>query len=54
MKSLLLVDIGNTLIKIAMINDSEIIEQWAVIETKSKTAIDQLKKAFKLNKKLHF
>ncbi|WP_339046772.1 type III pantothenate kinase [Spiroplasma endosymbiont of Colias croceus] len=54
MKSLLLVDIGNTLIKIAMINDSEIIEQWAVIETKSKTAIVQLKKAFKLNKKLHF
>lgn len=54
MKTLLLVDIGNTLIKIAMINDSEIIEQWAVIKTKSKTAIDQLKKAFKLNKKLHF
>lgn len=54
MKSLLLVDIGNTLIKMAMVNDSEIIKEWPVIETKSKNAITQLKKAFALHKKLYF
>ncbi|WP_425381532.1 type III pantothenate kinase [Spiroplasma endosymbiont of Polydrusus pterygomalis] len=54
MKNLLLVDIGNTLIKIAMINNSEIIKEWPIIETKSKNTIEQLKRAFKLNQKLYF
>lgn len=54
MKNLLLVDIGNTLIKIATINNSEIIEEWPVIETKNKNAIVQLKRAFKLNEKQDF
>lgn len=54
MKNLLLIDVGNTLIKIAMINNSEIIEEWPIIETKSKNTIAQLTKAFNLKQKLHF
>lgn len=54
MKNLLLVDIGNTLIKIAMVNDSEVIVEWPVIVTKSKNIIRQLKQAFKINKEVPF